>query len=259
MVGAASSAKKQLEQLSKDIPANAPASNEGISWLHSVATSYAAFIPGAKAFIDSAFNDLEAIQKKQGKRVDEIVSTTHRDLKEATKNGLDLESVGKAWAVIERAVNQIGSLAADSSQDLLAQHPDIKEKVGDKLDQLKKMAEDFGPEARKEFDDAYRKIKDILSAGLGSDSVEKIRKLIQEKLQMVEKFGDVAWERGVEEAKPYLDKNPKLRAIVEENKESLKHGNLEELWEKVKEASISGNTEPVEKFIKDLEEKRRGR
>lgn len=259
MASAASSAKKQLEKLSQDIPANAPESNQGLPWLHSTAVAYAAFIPGAQAFIDSAFNDLESVQKKQGKRVDDIVRTAHRDLKDATKNGLDLESVGKAWEIIEKAVNQIGNLAAESSQDILSQDPDIKAKVGDKLDQLKKMAEDFGPEARKEFDDAYEKIKDLLSSGLGSDNIEKIRKLIQEKIQTVEKFGNVAWERGMEESKPFLDKNPRLRAIVEENKESLRHGNLEELWESVKEASSSGNTEPVEKFIKDLEQRRRDR
>ena len=197
------------------------------------------------------------MQQKHGKRVDDIVRTAHHDLKDATKNGLDLESVGKAWAVIEKATNQIGSLAAESTNDILGQHPDIKEKVGEKLDQLKKMADDFGPEAKKELEDVYQKIKDVLSGGLGSESVEKIRKLIQEKIQTVEKFGNVAWERGLEEARPYLDRNPKIRAILEENMENLKHGNLGELWDKVKDAASSGNTEALEEYVRHLEAKRR--
>lgn len=197
------------------------------------------------------------VQQKHGKRVDEIIQTAHRDLRDATKNGLDLESVEKAWGVLEKAINQIGNLAADSTSDILGQHPDIKEKVGEKLDQLKKMAEDFGPEARKELEDIYQKIKDVLSGGLGSESVDKIRKLIQEKIQMVEKFGDERWERGLEEAKPYLDKNPKIKAILEENKGSLKHGNLAELWDKVKEAALSGNSEGLLKYVKQQEERRR--
>lgn len=257
MSGTTTSAKTQLEQLSQDIPANAPEANQGLSWLRSTATSYAAFIPGAKAFIDSAFNNFETVQQTHGKRVDEIVRTAHRDLTDATKNGLDLESVGKAWSVIEKAMNDIGSLAAESTNDIFGQYPDIKEKVGGKFDQLKKMAEDFGPEAKREFEDVYQKIKDVLSAGLTGDTVEKIKKLIQEKIQVVEKFGDVAWERGLEEAKPYLDKNPKIKAILEENKENLKHGNLGDLWDKVKDAASSGNTEPVQKYVKDLQEKGR--
>jgi hypothetical protein len=225
--------------------------------LRSTATAYAVFIPDTKPFIDSAFDDLEAVQQKHGKRVDDIVQTAHRDLKEATKNGLDLENVWEAWEVIEKATNQISDLAAESTNDIQGQHPDIKEKFGEKLDYLKKMAEDFGPEARKELEDAYQKIKNVLSGGLAGDTVDKIRTLIQEKIQMVEKLGDAAWERGLEEAKQYIDMNTKIRTILEENKEKLKHGNLGELWIKVKEAALSGDTDALQKYVRDQEERRR--
>jgi hypothetical protein len=189
MPSAAESAKTQLERLSQDIPANAPASNEGLPWLRSTATAYAAFIPGATAFIDTAFDDLEVIQKEHGNRVDEIVITAHKDLSDATKDGLDL--------------------------------------------------------------------KNVLRGGLDNDTVEKIRKLIEDKIQAVEKFGDVAWERGMEEARPYLEKSPKVKIILEENKDSLKHGNLAVLWDKVKDAASSGNTEPVQNYLRDVQERRR--
>lgn len=257
MPSAAESAKAQLERLSQDIPANAPASNHGLPWLRSTATSYAAFIPGAKAFIDSEFDEFEAIQQKHGTSIDEIVRVAHRDLSDATKNGLDLESVEKAWIVIENATNQISNLTAESTNDIFGQHPDIKAKVGGKLDQLKNMAENFGPEARRELEDVYQKIKSVLSAGLNSNTVEKIRKLIQDKIQTVEKFGDVAWERGMEEARPCFDKNPKIKVILEENKDSLKHGDLAVLWDKVKSAASSGTTEPVQTYLRDVQERRR--
>jgi phage terminase small subunit len=257
MPSAAESAKTQLERLSQDIPANAPASSEGLPWLRSTATAYAAFIPGATAFIDTAFDDLEVIQKKHGNRVDEIVITAHKDLSDATKDGLDLESVCKAWTVLENATNQICDLAAESTNDIFSQHPDIKAKVGGKLDQLKNMAEDFGPGARRELEDTYAKIRNVLRGGLDNDTVEKIRKLIEDKIQAVEKFGDVAWERGMEEARPYLEKSPKVKIILEENKDSLKHGNLAVLWDKVKDAASSGNTEPVQNYLRDVQERRR--
>lgn len=53
------------------------------------------------------------------------------------------------------------------------------------------------------------------------------------------------------QAKPYLDKNPQIKKLVEENKDALMQGDLSSLWEKVK----SGNTEDVEKFVKDTAEK----
>lgn len=259
MVNAASAAKAQFSKLSRDIPSSAPESHQALDWLHSTAASYAAFIPGAKAYLDSAFKDLEAVQKKHGKEVDNIVRNTHRELREATKKGLDLDTVGRVWDVLEKAITQIGNLASDSANDILAQHPHIKEKVGGNLDQLNKMVSHYGPEAKKELDDTYQKIREVLSGGLGSDSVEMIRKLVQEKIEKFETFGDVAWDKGLERAKPYLEKNPKIREIVEENKQSLKHGDLGELWDKVKEAASSGDTNALQKLVKEQVEKERSR
>lgn len=201
------------------------------------------------------FNDLEVVQQKHGKRVDEIIQIAHQELKDATKNGLDFESVGYAWGVLEKAINQIGNLDAEPTNDVQSQHSDMKEKVGEKLDQLKKMAEDYGPEARKELEDVYQRMKDVLGGGLGSESAEKIRKLIQEKIQTVEKFEDVAWERGLEEVKPYSDKNPEINVILLENRENLKHGNLGELWDKVRVAAQSGHTEELQKHVKEQEKR----
>jgi hypothetical protein len=68
------------------------------------------------------------------------------------------------------------------------------------------------------------------------------RPLIQDKTQEVRKLADQAWQKGLEQAKPYLDYSPKVQELVMQNKETLMQGNLTELWEKVRIAAKSGNT-----------------
>ena len=55
----------------------------------------------------------------------------------------------------------------------------------------------------------------------------------------------------MEQAKPYLDKNPQIKKLVEENKDALKSGNVQELYEKVKTAVEKGDTGDLEKYVKD--------
>ncbi len=43
--------------------------------------------------------------------------------------------------------------------------------------------------------------------------------MINEKTEKVKKLGDQAWKKGLEQAKPYLDKNPQVKKMVEENAE----------------------------------------
>jgi hypothetical protein len=65
--------KSPIPKLTSNISDKAPEPNEALKWLHSTATSYAAFIPGAKGYVDSAFKDLEKVQQKHGQEVDDIV------------------------------------------------------------------------------------------------------------------------------------------------------------------------------------------
>jgi gas vesicle protein len=113
------------------------------------------------------------------------------------------------------------------------------------------MGEQFGPEAKKIVDDTWKQAQDILKGGVGVGTVDQLRRLIQDKTQEVRKVADQAWQKGLEQAKPYLDYSPKVRELVIKNKETLMQGNLTELWEEVQIAAKSGDTSDLEKFIEE--------
>lgn len=249
-VNAASSTKNQFNKIKQSIQESAPEPNEALKWLRSTATSYAAFVPGAKAYVDSAFNDLDQVQAKHGKEVEEIVNNAYRELKDASKNGLSVETATKSWSVLEKTIKQLGDLASDSAIEILDNHPHLKEKFGGNLDQLKSMADSYGPEAKKQLDETYQEIKDVIKGGVSAENIKRVQQLIQEKTEQMKKFADKAWTEGMEQAKPYLDKNPQVKEIVEKNADSLKTGNFGEIFDKVKEAASSGNTEQLEQYIK---------
>jgi hypothetical protein len=64
------SAKKKFEDALKKSSKKMPEPNEAIQWLRETATSYADFIPGGKNFANTAFDDIEVIQRKHPKEVD---------------------------------------------------------------------------------------------------------------------------------------------------------------------------------------------
>lgn len=256
MVNAYSSTKSQFQKATSAISEKAPEPNQAIKWLRSATSSYAAFIPGAQSFLDSAFDDIEKVQAKHGKEVDEIVNKTYAELKGISKKGgFDMQTAVQGYNVLTKALSEIAELGKDSLGEMLDNHPQIKEKVGGNLDQLKSMAENYGPDAKKELDDTYKKVSEILAGGLGVGSIDKVRKLIQEKSEKIQKLGEQAWNKGMEEWKPYLEKNPKVKEIVEKNADALKSGNVKEIFDQIKKAIESGNTDDLQKYIKDTGEK----
>ena len=73
IVNAASNTKAQIQKLTQNIQNQAPEPNEALKWLRSTASSYAAFIPGAKSYVDTAFDDLDKVHAKHSDEVEKIV------------------------------------------------------------------------------------------------------------------------------------------------------------------------------------------
>jgi len=92
---------------------------------------------------------------------------------------------------------------------------------------------------------------------VSAGTLAKVRQVIKEKTEKVKKLGDEAWKKGVEQAKPYFDKNPKVKEMVEENADALKRGNVREVFEKVKSAVETGNMEDLKSYVKQAAEKAR--
>ena len=149
----------------------------------------------------------------------------------------------------------LADLAGGAIGDILDNHPQLKEKVGGNVDQLKQMSEQYGPEAKKQVDETWKQVKDVMAGGLSASSLSKAKKLIDEKVEQVKKLGDEAWTKGLEQAKPYLDKNPKVKELVENNKDALKQGNAKELFEKAKSAIESGEFGGFEEYVNGAVEK----
>ena len=254
-VNTAHDTKKYFENASQKLKDSSPEPNEALQWLRETSMSYATFIPGGKGFVKAAFDDLDAIHDKHSEKVDSIIKEAYTELKDVSEKGISLESAQQAWEILQKHLKKIGDLAGDAASDILNNHPEIKKKVGGNLDQLKAMGENYGPEAKKQVDQTWGQIQDIIKSGVSVESASKIRSVVQEKMELVKKMGDEAWKKGMEQAKPYLDKSPKVKELIEKNADKLKQGNVGELWEKVEESGKSGNTDPLESYVKSVVDK----
>jgi len=229
----------------------APEPNELLKWFRQIVTSYAVFIPGAKSYVDSVFDDLDKIEQKHRSEVNKILSNAHSEIREVTKSGLSFEAAQRTWEILEKYLKQLGELGSDSAGDILDNYPELKEKVGGNLDQLKSMANSYGPKAKKELDQTYSQIKEAMAGGIGIGTVEKIRQIVQGKYEKVKQIGDEAWKKAMEQSKSYLDKNPQIKEMIEKNQDVLKSGNIAELHEKLNE----GNADQIQDYIKQATER----
>ena len=250
LLSTAKETQASFQNMTKKLKESAPEPNEALQWLRQTATSYAAVIPGAKGYIDAAFNDLDAVHAKHADKVDAIVKEAYNELKDISQEGMSVASAQNAWEILQKHLNRIADLAVDSAQEIMNNHPALKEKLGGSFDRLKQLGDTYGPEAKKQVDQTWDEVRNILKNGANAQSIGKIQALVQDKVKKLQEFGQKTWEKGMEQAKPYLAKSPKVKQLVEENKDALKQGNAMELVEKIKDSVTSGNTELVENYVK---------
>lgn len=250
IVDTAYKAKASLNQASKSFQDSTPDLKQAVPWLRRIVSSYAATIPGAKGVTDSFLDDIEGIYGKHGEQLDQIIGDAQKEITGLIKDkGMTEETARKAWTIIEKSTKQIADIAGKSAHEVLDNHPEIKEKIGGNMDQLKALGEKYGPEAKKQVDQAWEQVQDIMKSGFSLESAAKARSLIKDTTAKVQQIGDQAWDKGMEQAKPFLDGSPKIKALLEKNIDALKQGNVRELWSTVKKASESGKTDAVEQFI----------
>ncbi|CAL8583370.1 hypothetical protein XPA_008994 [Xanthoria parietina] len=256
LVNTAHETQNTLTKYSQQFKDSKPEPAEAIKWLRSTARSYAAFIPGARGYVDTFFDDLDAIHRKHGKEVDSIVTEAYNELKDNVgSEGMSISGAQKAWDILQKYMKRIGDLASDASEDILNNHPALKDKVGGNIDQLKQMGENYGPEAKKQIEETWNQVSDIIKNGIGAGTIPQIQSLIQDKTQKVRELGDRLWDQGMQKAKPYLDKSPEAKKLVEENKEQLKRGNAMELVKKITDSVQSGSTDDLKRYVQSTVDK----
>jgi hypothetical protein len=129
IVNATKTTKDYVSSASKKLKDSTPEPNEALDWLRNAAKSYAVFVPGVGGYIDTAFDDLDAIREKHGDEVDDIVREAYSELQDLARNGqLSILTAQKAWN--------------------MDNHPQLREKVGGNIDKLKEYGENYGPEVR---------------------------------------------------------------------------------------------------------------
>ncbi|KAL8995144.1 MAG: hypothetical protein Q9188_006880 [Gyalolechia gomerana] len=230
-----------------------PEPSDALRWLRFTAQSYAAIIPGARRYVDTFFDELDAIHQKHRKEVDSIVKEAYHELKDSVASeGMSTTSALKAWKVLKKYMKRITDLAGDASEDILNNHPALKEKVGGNIDQLKQMGESYGPEAKKQVEETWGQVRGILKKGCGANTIPQIQSLVQDKMQKMHKMRNRTWNQGMEKAKPLLDKSPEVKKIVEENKDQLKQGNVQELYENIEESVQSGDTNKLKQYVSNI-------
>lgn len=232
-----------------------PDTNQAIQTLKETAQKYASFIPGGRVYVDSAFDDLESIREKHGDEVDQIVRDAYGELREASKRGMNLDAAGEMWRILSKRMEQLANLSGDAAEDVLNNHPELKKKLGGSTEQLKQMGQRYGPEAKRQVDETWEQVNELVKSGLSVDTADRARRLVQEKVQKIRELGEKAFDEGFEQLAPLLDKNPQVKKFVEQNVQTLKQsGNVSEAVEQVRSALSSGSTKELEKYVDKLKQ-----
>ncbi|GAP87486.1 hypothetical protein SAMD00023353_2600660 [Rosellinia necatrix] len=247
--------QQKYNEAAAKIQNNTPDPDGAIQYIKEFSYSYVAWVPGGRQYVDTVFKDVEALKQNHREEVNQIISDAYKQFQELSKSSLGLEAASKAYNILVDLASKFGDLAGSSLADILNNHPEAKEKFGGSIDKLKDMGENYGPEAKKQIDRTWKQAKDILSDGASAANLEKVRRLVEDKIQQVKKLGDDVWEKALEAAKPYLDKNPVVKSLIEKNADALKQGNAKELFDQVKRATESGDTKALEDYVNKAKSK----
>ncbi|KAF2859898.1 hypothetical protein K470DRAFT_218135 [Piedraia hortae CBS 480.64] len=247
-----------MENVKVQFKEKTPDTNEIIKTLKETAHKYARWLPGGREYVDKTFADLDTIRAKHGDEVDRIMREAYEELRDTSKNGLSLTTAAQVWDVLTKHMQRLGSLAVDAGQDILKNHPQLRDRFGNSFQHLQDLGNSVGPEAKKQVDDTWKQVQEILRQGINFGTLDRIQKLIQDKTQQVRKLSGQAFDKGMEQVKPMLDKNPQAKQLVEQNLDTLRSSNsVSEALSRIREAASSGSTLDLEKYIVHAKEKAR--
>ncbi|KAK7991065.1 hypothetical protein PG990_015345 [Apiospora arundinis] len=246
----ASEANKTYEQAAAKLQEKTPSADQAYNYVKEFCYAYVGWFPGGRQYVDMAFKDLETVRENNKDEADKLVNDAYKQFQGLAKSGLSLETARKAYDMLADLSKKLANLAGNSIGDLMDNHPDLKKQIGPHVEQLKQMGDQYGPEAKKQVDETWAQMADIFKSGFSVASVDKARKLIQEKTEQVKKLGDQAWTKGIEQAKPYLEKYPEAKKLLEENEDALKQGNTTELFKQLSSSLEKKDFSGFEKYVK---------
>lgn len=251
----AKEAEAKYQEAVSTLKAKTPNTDEAINNIKQFCYSYVAWVPGGRQYVDVAFQDLESVREANREETDKLINDAYRKFQDTAKSGLSIESMTKTYEALRDLSEQLAKIAGKSVDQILDNHPELKEKIGGPIDQLKQMGDQYGPEAKKMVNDTWDQVGAVMAGGFSAANIDKIRRLVEEKTQQMKKFGDQAWDKGLEQAKPYFDKNPKLKSLIMDNQDLLKSGDVTGLFNRVKSAAESGDLGSLQEYVKSTVDK----
>ncbi|KAK3323066.1 hypothetical protein B0H66DRAFT_555748 [Apodospora peruviana] len=251
----AKEADAKYQQIASTLKEKTPSADDAISKIKEMCYTYVFWIPGGRDYVDAAFKDLESVRENNREEADKLVDEAYHRFQDIAAAGLSIEALSRTYEALKDLSQKLAKLAGNSVDQILENHPQLKDKVGGPIEQLKQMGEQYGPEAKKMVDDTWNQVGEVMAGGFSAQNLDKVRRLVEEKSQQLKDFGDKAWSKGLEQAKPYLDKNPKLKELINDNQDILKQGNATELFKRVKGAAENGDMGSLEDYVKKAADK----
>jgi MoaA/NifB/PqqE/SkfB family radical SAM enzyme len=105
------------------------------------------------------------VREKHRDEVDRIVKEAYDELKDLSSKGLKAGSVVTAWEILQKHLGKVAELAKDAGEDIVNNHPQLTHRFGGEFERLKQMGEKYGPEAKKQVDETWNKVRDALKGG----------------------------------------------------------------------------------------------
>ena len=267
VVKTSKSLESSITEIKKTIAEKTPSPDEALDYFRGVAKSYGKLIPGASSYIDPMFDTLDELKKSHGEETEKIIKGTYDEVKETvSKGGFDLKTGEKVLEILKRRATEVEELGrkvgVDFIKPVLDKHPQLREAVGGSYDELKRMVETYGPEAKANYDDLVKQLKQIFNKGVSTDSIQQAQNLVQQKAKEIrelgEKAGKDAWDKASKQAKPYLDKMPDVKKALDDNMQALLGSgskNIQEIYDKIKDVADKGinknNVQDLQNMIKE--------
>lgn len=183
------------------------------------------------------------------------------------KGGFDVKTGEKVVEILKRRAAEVEELGrrvgSDWIKPVIDKNPQLRDALGGSYDDLKRMVANYGPEAKENYDDLVKQLKQITDKGISASSIKQIQDLVQEKTKEIkelgEKAGKDAWEKASQQAKPYLDKMPDIKKTLDQNMGVLTAAggaSITEIYNKVKQVADSGaNKQSLDELQNLIKEK----
>lgn len=230
--------------------------DEVIKALREVSDTYSAWIPSGREFVEKSFKDLESVREKHETEVNDVVRDTYEELRDVSaRKGTNLETVNAIWYILSQRLEELSSLAGDVAKQILESHPEMRDRLDGSFEQLRQLGDRLGPGAKREVDETFCEISNIVRQGTESDTVNRIDRLVKDKARHIKSRSEQAWYAAMEQMQPMLERNPQVKRIVDENMNTLRQARAKEVSEKIRQAVMSGSTGELERYVKDIGKK----